>query len=394
MTPAHLCADLVRIRSENPPGDTRDVIGYIRDFTDSCGIKTRVIRSKGGKYNLVSAKPKGRLLFCGHVDVVPALSRSWRHDPFSGTIEDGKVWGRGSTDMKGGCASILSACREVIDEGHELPADLAFVCDEETSGTNGIRKLIAGNMLILCDTLIAEPTPPLSPNVGQKGLMRLCCIFHGTPGHGSLYPVKGVSAVMEAFSFIEFIKTLHTRDYDPGGPALSRLISESSEILGEIFSMEGTKDILTHVMFNPGTIEGGEKANIVAQQCSLELDLRIPWGCSIPGLLEEIRTRAPGANISVINMSEPSITSPDSLLVTRLLEEIKNVHHQPARPMVQWAASDARYLRREGFPVVEYGPGEMQALHAVDEHVTVESLENAVRVYKGLMDRYAGKRDS
>jgi len=56
---------------------------------------------------------------------------------------------------------------------------------------------------------------------------------------------------------------------------------------------------------------------------------------------------------------------------------------------VQWAASDARYLRREGFPVVEYGPGEMQALHAVDEHVTVESLENAVRVYKGLILRYA-----
>jgi len=156
--------------------------------------------------------------------------------------------------------------------------------------------------------------------------------------------------------------------------------------------MEGTKDILTHVMFNPGTIEGGEKANIVAQQCSLELDLRIPWGCSIPGLLEEIRTHAPGADISVINLSEPSITSPDSLLVTRLLEEIKNVHHVPARPIVQWAASDARYLRREGFPVVEYGPGEMQALHAVDEHVTVESLEKTAKVFEGMLIRYSEKK--
>ena len=64
---------------------------------------------------------------------------------------------------------------------------------------------------------------------------------------------------------------------------------------------------------------------------------------------------------------------------------------RPARPVVQWAASDARYLRREGFPVVEYGPGEIHLLHAVDEYVTVESLENAARVYKGMLERYAGE---
>lgn len=390
MTPARLCADLVRIRSENPPGNTRDVIEYIKDFTDSCGIRTRVIRSRGGRNNLVSARPGGRLLFCGHVDVVPALAQSWQHDPFSGAIEDGKVWGRGSTDMKGGCASILAACREVVDAGPEFPADLAFVCDEETSGTHGIRRLLAEKLLIPCETIIAEPTPALSPNVGQKGLIRLCCVFHGEPGHGSLYPVKGVSAVMEAFSFLEFLNEVHARDYNPGDPALSRLISESSEVLGNLFSMDEIRDVLTHVMFNPGTIEGGEKANIVAEQCNLELDLRIPWGCSIPDLLHELRDHAPNADISVINMSEPSITSPGSRLVSRLLEEIGNVYNQAARPIVQWAASDARYMRREGFPVVEYGPGEIQALHAVDEHVTIESLENAARVYEGMIRRYSG----
>jgi succinyl-diaminopimelate desuccinylase len=390
MTPARLCADLVRIRSENPPGNTKDVIEFIREFTDSCGIRTKVIRSRGGRHNLVSEKARGRILFCGHVDVVPALPSSWRHDPFSGTIDDGKVWGRGSTDMKGGCASMLAACKEFIDSGRELPADIAFVCDEETSGTYGIRTLLSKNLLVPCDTIIAEPTPELSPNVGQKGLVRLCCIFHGTPGHGSLYPARGVSAVMEAFSLLEFMKVLHAREFDPGDPALARIISDSSEILGELFAMDDTKDVLTHVMFNPGTIEGGEKANIVAEQCSLELDLRIPWGCSLPNLIDEIRGQAQKADISVTNMSEPSITSPGSLLVTRLLEEIVRVHQRAARPIVQWAASDARYLRYEGFPVVEYGPGEIQTLHAVDEFVTVRSLENAARVYEGMLGRYSG----
>ena len=89
-------------------------------------------------------------------------------------------------------------------------------------------------------------------------------------------------------------------------------------------------------------------------------------------------------------MSEPSITPPDSRLVSRILDEIGSVYGKAARPVVQWAASDARYLRREGFPVVEYGPGEIHLLHAVDEHVTVESLENAARVYNGMLERYAG----
>lgn len=389
MNIASLCADLVRIRSDNPPGDTREILQYIRDFTDSIGIRTKETRSRGGRQNLVSAQPKGRLLLCGHVDVVPALSDGWSHDPYSGDISDGSVWGRGATDMKGGCASLLWACRQFIDSGRELPADLAFVCDEETGGTHGIQALIARKSIIPCDTLIAEPTPALSPNIGQKGLMRLCCIFKGEPGHGSLYPSKGVSAVMEAFSLMEFVQDLHKREYDPGDPGLARIIKESANILGEIFSMNDAGTVLSHIMFNPGTIAGGEKANIVAQQCSLELDLRIPWGCSLPALLQEIRDHAPRAEISITSMSEPSITAPGSPLVGRLLAEIERVHLHTARPIVQWAASDARFLRKAGFSVVEYGPGEIRTLHAIDEHVCIESLESAARVYEGMLERYA-----
>lgn len=389
MNIASLCSDLVQIRSENPPGDTREVLQYIRDFTDSIGIRTKITRSRGGRQNLVSARPEGRLLLCGHVDVVPALSDGWSHDPYSGDISDGMVWGRGATDMKGGCASLLWACRKFIEAGREFPADLAFVCDEETGGTHGIQTLIARRSLIPCDTLIAEPTPALSPNIGQKGLMRLCCIFKGEPGHGSLYPSKGVSAVMEAFSLMEFVQDLHKREYDPGDPGLARIISESAKILGEIFSMNDAGTVLSHIMFNPGTIAGGEKANIVAQQCSLELDLRIPWGCSLPALLQEVRDHARRAEISITSMSEPSITPPGSPLVGCLLSEIERVHLHPARPIVQWAASDARFLRKAGFSVVEYGPGEIRTLHAIDEHVRIESLESAAWVYEGMLSRYA-----
>jgi succinyl-diaminopimelate desuccinylase len=294
--------------------------------------------------------------------------------------------------MKGGCAAILAACSEVLAEGGEIPADLAFVCDEETSGTQGIRSLLARRLLSPCDCIIAEPTLPLSPNIGQKGLMRVRLTFSGEAGHGSLYPVQGKSAVMEAFSFLGFLQELHRRNYEPSDPRIAEIIRESAAILREVLGMEQAGVILSHIMFNPGKIEGGEKANIVAQRCVVEIDLRLPWGADPDVVLEEIRLQAREAKVEVGNVSGPTISAPDSRLVTRILEEIGKVHQKTARPIVQWAASDARYLRKEGFSVVEYGPGEIHTLHAVNEYTTVSSLKKTVKVYRGMMDRYTGER--
>ena len=168
MDVSRLCAALVAIKSENPPGDTADVIEYIRDFLDARGIPALVIDTGSGRSNLVTRNPKKKLLFCGQVDVVPA-GDGWTHPPYAGVIEDGSVWGRGATDMKGGCAAMLAACDSLVQEGRELPADLAFVCDEEAGGDHGIRHLLRENLLFPCDCLIAEPTPARHPCIGQKG---------------------------------------------------------------------------------------------------------------------------------------------------------------------------------------------------------------------------------
>jgi len=387
MNVAQLCHDLVSIRSENPPGDTSGVIEYIRGFTEAIGIPTRITSNRDGRTNLVSAQTKNPLLLCGHVDVVPALKDGWSVDPNSGDVRDGFVWGRGATDMKGGCAAILSACQTIVDSGEELPCDLAFVCDEETSGTFGIRHLLAEGMLSPCDCLIAEPTPALHPNIGQKGLMRIRFEFMGEPGHSSLYPLKGVSAIMEAYGLLERLQEIHSQDHDPG-PELSTIIGESSRVLEEEVGLSDGEHVLRRVMFNPGRIEGGEKANIVAQSCTLELDIRLPWGCSISALKEDLVSSAPGAKISSGDSAEPSFTSPDTRVVQRTLREIARVYGSSGSPIVSWAASDARFLRKAGFPVVEYGPGDISLLHAIDERVSVESLEHACDVFAGLIRSY------
>ncbi|MBP1927846.1 succinyl-diaminopimelate desuccinylase [Methanolinea mesophila] len=389
---ARLCSELVRIRSENPPGDTEDVVHYLKGFTDRLGIRTTIVKNRGGRCNLVSTDPQGTLLLCGHVDVVPALGDGWTHRPDSGDVDGGYVWGRGATDMKGGCASLLDACKTVADEGIDLSVDLAFVCDEETSGKYGVRCLLERELLCPCDCLIAEPCPALHPNIGQKGLLRVRFTFHGVPGHGSLYPLRGTSAIMEAYSLLEHLHRLHEREYSPG-PDLLPLVTRSSEVLGEVFSLPQAGSALTRIMYNPGRIEGGEKANIVAQRCCLELELRVPWGCSTELLLQDLRAAAPGAEVVASSVADPSLTRPEERIVRLTCREISRVYGATAEPIVQWAASDARHLRGAGFRVIEYGPGEIQTLHAVDERVSIENMEKVSQVYQGIIREYCSGKD-
>jgi succinyl-diaminopimelate desuccinylase len=392
MDVVHLTKELVKIKSENPPGNTEEVIHYIKGFLDSLGVRTEVIRNKGGRDNLISASLGHHLLLCGHVDVVPAMADGWGHPPFSGEIEGGFLYGRGSTDMKGGCAALLSSYQKLVDAGKEPDADFLFVCDEETSGTHGIRCILSKDLLRPCDVIIAEPSPELNPNIGEKGLCRINLHFRGEPGHGSLYPTRGVSAVMEAYQTLEYLRKVHRHEYHVTGQ-LDAIIEKSSAVLRDILAIDEAKHVLRRVMFNPGRIEGGEKANIVAQHCDLQLDIRVPWGCSIPDLIEDIARHSPCATVEQVSISDPSMTSPDCRLVKVISEEILHVYGLPAQPIVQWAASDARYLRKEGFRVVEYGPGEITSLHAVNERVAIETLKKATAVFEGVISNFPGNNN-
>lgn len=387
---SRICSDLVKINTENPPGRTTDCIEYISSFLNGIGIPSAIYGTDDGQMNLVSSNGKKDLLFCGHVDVVPALDRSWTKPPFSGIVDTQYVYGRGTTDMKGGVAAILSACETFVNTGDEIPATLAFVCDEETGGENGIRRLLATNSLSPCDCIIAEPTPALHPSIGQKGLLRLELEFTGQPAHGSLYPAVGVSAIMEAMQFLDYIKELHLREYPVDGNLLE-IIGRSSGVLAQEFGLDRVQNLLRHLTYNPGVIAGGEKANVVAQHCMLELELRVPWGCHIPELVRDITAHAVNGRIISHESHEPSITLPDNPLVTHTCAAIAEVYGQEKRvfPIVQWAASDARHLRRSGFSVLEYGPGELPLLHAVDEKVSIVSLEMAARVYGRVLKQYA-----
>lgn len=384
MDVVHLCSELVKIRSENPPGYTDEVIEYLQNVCSVIGIDTQIIR-KDRKSNLISKNIQNNFLLCGHVDVVPALDESWAHPPFSGLISHTHIFGRGSTDMKGGCAALLSALASVRDKGYEPPVDVAFVCDEEGNGDFGMEYLVGQGYIHPKACLIAEPTPELSPVIGEKGVVRLHITFSGDAGHASLHPVMGRSAIVKALQSLELFEKVHAKKWAED-PLVREVTENTTASLSSLLSItkEQSANILSRVTYNPGIISGGERINVIAQKCEMDIDMRIPWGCDIDSLLHEVTSSLAENTVEVLEKASPTLSRP-GVLTSLVCSGIETVHGKKAMPGVTQAASDARHLRETGAEVVNYGPGDLSLLHAVNESVPIRMLHDCRDVYMHIL---------
>jgi len=146
--PVALTQQLVRFNTINPPGNETQCIQHIKALLDSAGIQNQVLANSPSRPNLIARLPgngsAAPLLLQGHVDVVPAGPAVWQQPPFSGNLVDGYIWGRGSLDMKGGIAMMVSAMLRAKSEGMTPTGDivLALVSDEESGGNQGARYLV------------------------------------------------------------------------------------------------------------------------------------------------------------------------------------------------------------------------------------------------------------
>ncbi|HWI53351.1 MAG TPA: M20/M25/M40 family metallo-hydrolase, partial [Symbiobacteriaceae bacterium] len=201
-----LVQTLIRFPSENPGGSSVEITEYIAGYLAKYGIGSEHLVAHGDYHNLVArmgtSKPGGRtLVLCGHSDVVPAGDPGrWSFDPFCGEVRDGYILGRGTSDMKAGLAGLIFAMALLKEQGIELPGELvlAVVDEEETGGTYGARWVLEQGHVKGTAALIAEPSSPHEPTIGQKGSAWSKLTFTGRPGHGSLAPIEGESAILKA----------------------------------------------------------------------------------------------------------------------------------------------------------------------------------------------------
>ncbi len=286
-----LCSSLVKIPSDNPPGDTSKLASFIQGYLESFGVAVETYEPVEGVVNVVSSIGEGspHLILNGHLDQFPGdVGEEWSRSPYSGEVSGGELHGRGSGDMKGGLASLLHCFGKLSTLS--LPGKVTFTgtSDEETGGRWGARWLLDNVEGLRGDAVLNGEPSGLTVRIGEKGRVPLILRARGQAAHGSFAGYVGENAIMKMVRALPRVEALQGMPAPLDAEDLS-LTEEVMKGYKEQYGHESSTmaDVLKHVTVNVGVIRGGAKDNIVPALCEAEVDVRLPLGISP----EEIRSR-------------------------------------------------------------------------------------------------------
>lgn len=387
-----LCASLIQIPSENPPGDSTEISRFITNYLEKDDIKVDWHEPADKMYNLTAQIGNGNgkeYIFCGHTDVVPAGDlKKWDFPPFSGEIKDGWLLGRGASDMKAGLGGLIFTFSLLKRLNIELPGKLtlAIVPDEETGGDLGVPWLLENDIISGDGCLIAEPSSRLHPTIGQKGALWFELEVFGEPGHGSLSPLAGKNAITDMVDAINEIRALFDMPIDTP-EEVKPMIALSKKYMREVETDRAKyQDILEKISVNIGKIEGGTASNVIAESCKVQVDCRLPFGIKRDDVKQLIKDKLDDLQIdykmSTFGFkSNANYTDANDPICESIVENIKHVTEKEAYGVMQWACSDARHFRQHNIPVLQYGPAYLPSIHGYNEKVQVEDIITCAKVY-------------
>ncbi|BAS26465.1 M20 family metallopeptidase [Limnochorda pilosa] len=377
-----LTRELVRIPSVyrpcDPEGNERRCALWVRDVLADLGLDPRVDEVAPGRPNVVADwSPSGQagptLLFEGHTDVVTAGDPSaWSHPPFGAELVDGRIYGRGANDMKGGLAAALAALRALKQAGLPLPGQvrLAALVDEEGM-MEGVKTFIRAGLARDVDgAIICEPEQN-EVCLTQKGAMRVDVRFAGRMAHGAM-PDQGANPIPWAARFVERVAALE---------------KEFRQELGRHPHL-GPPTLTPTILQAPA---GGEaQVNVVPGSARVALDIRtVPrqdhglvrnrLEAILAGLQAEDRDCR--ASLEVLEERPWTETDPHETVVLAVEAACTLVGQPVVRGGVPGATDGTFLAAWADVPIVTLGPGNRYLPHQVDEYVEVDELVRAARIY-------------
>ncbi|WP_346399157.1 M20 family metallopeptidase [Pseudomonas syringae] len=365
--PIALTRALLAFQTLNPPGDEEACAAFLAEQLTRHGFVCELQRFGERRFNLVAwlegdghGKPLG---FTGHLDTVPLGNAIWSHSPFAGEIVDGRLYGRGASDMKAGIAAFIVACQRSRDSIQRGPGVRLILTGGEETGCDGAKALCSDAPHLLGELgalLIGEPTANY-PILGHKGALWLRCASHGLTAHGAM-PEEGVNAIYLA---AEHIGRAQTFEVGPAHPLMRK------------------------PTLNVGTISGGLNINSVPDYAAFTLDLR-----TAPNLdHDEIRGRLAAhlgsrAELSTLIDLPGICASLDEPWVQQVFARCQALHDAPLEEKaVPYFTDAAVLLPAIGYPpTLILGPGEPGMAHKVDEYCEVDKLHQCVELYAGLIE--------
>lgn len=352
----------------DPTGAGEEAVATLTaDWLRSWGFTVELVEAGPGRPSVLARLERGpgrSLILNGHLDTVGVTGMTI--DPFDPVIRDGRLWGRGAADMKGGVAAALAAARDAALDGFNGTLLVALTADEEEEG-EGARRLVA-NGLRADGAVVCEPTG-LDIMPAHKGFTWIELLFRGRAAHGSR-PDRGVDAIYHAGLFLSRLGDLAAR--------LTR--REPHPLLGS-----GS--------VHAGTIEGGTAPSVYPDACRLTLERRTLPGegseafCTeVELILDQLRSDGPSLDVSadVVLHRDAGEIDANHALVTAVAGAARDVGLDPAtRGMTAWV--EAVTFIEGGTPALCFGPGEITDAHSADESVSVEEIRAARRTLTTLI---------
>jgi acetylornithine deacetylase len=355
------------------------LIEWVEAYLDRLTIPhRRVPNADGTKSNLVATigpSEPGGVVLSGHTDVVQVDGQPWSSEPFVLTARDGRLYGRGTCDMKGFLALALAAAPEILATKPKKPVHLAFSYDEEIGclGAPAMIEVIRRELPAPSVAIIGEPTD-MEAVSGHKGITTFHVTVTGREAHSS-QTQQGVSANMAAIRLMAKLAEISQRlerDADPDSP----------------FTPKGATLTI-------GVIRGGTAHNILARECQFHFDLRVPPGLDPEALLTPffaeadavdrwIKARAPEGGVHLHRQSNvPAFAPEPDGAAERLARRLAGDNGPPR--VVSYAA-EAGQFQRAGFSTVLCGPGSILQAHQPDEYVEISQMERGLAFMRRLTD--------
>jgi acetylornithine deacetylase/succinyl-diaminopimelate desuccinylase-like protein len=397
---------LVRFNTVNPPGNEREAQEYLADYLQRAGLEVEMLGRTEPRPNLV-ARLRGTgdgptLCLLSHVDTVLATPSEWEHDPWSGDVIDGELWGRGALDMKSQTAAEVVAAATLARSGWRGKGDLlvVVVADEETGGAEGAQWICSEHPdKVRCDYLLNEGAGSLVPFNGQrvfdvcvaeKGVFRFKLRTRGVAGHASM-PKIGDNALLKLAPLLQAMKDRQPAFDITSGP------QAMLDGLGVTFEELRDKDPLLALIVEPmlgvtlapTRVHASEKINVIPSVAEIGVDCRVPPGLGEEDALKRIR-EVLGDGDYEIEFSE-TVMGNQSPIESPLMDVIRRwvASVEPdARvvPAILQGFSDSRTFRHAFPDLVAYGFFPRRAMtlyeaapliHSANERIPVADLGTA-----------------
>lgn len=373
-----LTQQLIRTPTSNPPGNEEQAATILFQKFQAEGIAAELIPEEAGRADVV-ARLKGTgapaLLFDGHLDTVPPGDETaWTHSPYSGALDQGRIYGRGTSDMKGGIAAQVMAAVLAKRAGIQLAGDLivAATCGEEVDNLGAHTLKNAGGLNHVGAIVVGEP----SNNeifIAEKGALWLEITTFGRTAHGSM-PHLGINAIWKMHTFMDKMK-----GFKPS--------NDQHPLLGE-------------ATFSLNTMNGGFKTNVVPDRCTTTWDGRTIPGKShadivaaVQDQLTQLQNTDPEFKGEVKVIKDlPSVDTPSNHSLVKLAQQLgQELWGRELTPGgVNYYTDAAVLVPGLNLPFIIFGPGEPGLAHQPNEYVDVEKLVAATAFYLLLASRWEG----